>query len=407
VSLQGESLSEGIYSYSGAGSGTDRKVWSFTIFFRSVFLLWDFSPAGCPDQHCAYPGLTFHGSEAGISKIDIFFERSLIPYGGRQVRYPGTAIPLFHPEDRLDVQVKKSKYIFFPSSPAKILWEGRRFSSTGITMVLPKKPGIEFPSITDRAYLDYKRHRKVADIMCQQVVTTTDEATMAEAARVMGEKRIGSLIVVQYGTPIGIVTERDLLSTVIAGGLQLDETPVRPIMSYPLIKICPSLEIREAARTMIRKKGRLAVFECGEMVGIVTASDLIREMPDAPESSLVADDYMTKKVITADEGETVTAIAMTMGKKRIGSVIVTSKGKPAGIFTERDLLSKFFARGGSTDIPVREAASSPLVTAPAGISIHEAARIMASKHIRRLPLVTAKRIAGIITARDLVEGYAA
>ncbi len=274
-------------------------------------------------------------------------------------------------------------------------------------MVSPEKPGIEFPSITDRAYKEYKRHRKVADIMCQQVITTDDEATMAQAAQVMGEKRIGSLIVVKYGTPIGIVTERDLLSTVIAGGLRLEETPVKPVMSYPLIKICPTLEIREAARTMIRKKGRLAVFECGEMVGIVTASDLIREMPDAPESSLVADDYMTRKVITADEKETVTDIAMVMGKKRIGSVIVTRKGKPHGIFTERDLLSKFLAKGDTTDVAVGKAGSSPLVTAPAGISIHEAARIMASKHIRRLPLMKANQIGGIITARDLVEGYAA
>jgi CBS domain-containing protein len=274
-------------------------------------------------------------------------------------------------------------------------------------MVSPERPGIEFQSVTDRAYMEYKRHRKIAEIMTHQVITTTDEATMAQAAKVMGEKRIGSLIVVKYGTPIGIVTERDLLSTVIAGGLRLEETLVKPIMSYPLIKICPTLEIREAARTMIRKKGRLAVFECGEMVGIVTASDLIREMPDAPESSLVADEYMTKKIITADEGETVTDVAIIMGQKRIGSVIVTSRGKPHGIFTERDLLSKFLAQGLTTEVPVGEASSSPLETAQTGISLHEAARIMTSRHIQRLPLMKAKKIAGIITARDLVEGYAA
>jgi CBS domain-containing protein len=277
----------------------------------------------------------------------------------------------------------------------------------GITMVSPVRPGIELPSITDRAYMEYKRHRKVADIMCTQVVTTSDDVSMEDAAKKMGEKRIGSLVVVKYGTPVGIITERDLLSTVVAGGLELSETPVRPVMSYPLIKICPRLEIREAARTMIRKKGRLAVFECGEMVGIVTASDLIREMPDAPESSLVADSYMTREIVTADEKETVASVAVTMGQKRIGSVLVTSRGKPQGIFTERDLLSKFFARGLSTDVPVGTASSSPLVTAGTGISLHEAARIMASQHIRRLPLLKAKKIAGIITARDLVEGYAA
>jgi CBS domain-containing protein len=95
-----------------------------------------------------------------------------------------------------------------------------------------------------------------------------------------------------------------------------------------------------------------------------------------------------------------------MGKKRIGSVIVTCDGKPAGIFTERDLLSTFIVHGRPLDTPVGEAFSSPLKTAPAGISIHQAAKIMAAEHIRRLPIMKKKQIAGIITARDLVEAYA-
>lgn len=274
-------------------------------------------------------------------------------------------------------------------------------------MVSPSKPGMTFPSVVDRAYREYKRHLKVTDIMSRDVVTTTTETTMKEAARTMGELRIGSLVVVKYGRPVAIVTERDLLSTVLAGGLILEETAVEQVMSYPLITICPNTEIREAARTMIRKKGRLVVFECGEMTGIITAADLIREMPDAPESSLTVDDYMTKRIITADENETVADLAVVMGQGRIGSVIVTHDGMPDGIFTERDLLSKFFAQGRSLDTPVGEACSSPLITAPAGISIHEAARIMAGRHIRRLPLTGKGGFAGIITARDLVEGYAA
>jgi len=55
---------------------------------------------------------------------------------------------------------------------------------------------------------------------------------------------------------------------------------------------------------------------------------------------------------------------------------------------------------------VGTASSSPLKTAPAGISIHEAAKIMAAQHVRRLPLMKKKQLAGIITARDLVEAYA-
>ncbi len=270
----------------------------------------------------------------------------------------------------------------------------------------PEKPGIEFPSVLDRAYKDYQRHIKVNDIMSRNVVTTTVATSMADAAKTMGERHIGSLIVMKYGTPIAIVTERDLLSKVLADGLDLESTPVEQVMSWPLIKVCPDSEIREAARNMIRMKGRLAVFECGKLVGVITASDLIREMPDAPETSLTVDEFMTSDIVTVDTAETVASVACIMGSKRIGSVIVTRNGKPSGIFTERDLLSKFLMLGKMLNTPVGKVVSSPLKTACLGISIHEAAKIMAAQHVRRLPLMKKKKIAGIITARDLVEAYA-
>ena len=273
-------------------------------------------------------------------------------------------------------------------------------------MTAPKKPAIEFPSVLDRAYKESRRHLKVGDIMSRKVITTTPETSMIQAAKTMGEKHIGSLIVVKFKTPVAIVTERDLLSRVLACNLDLKKTLVGQVMSYPLIKICPTFEIREAARTMINKKGRLVVFVCGKLAGIITASDLIREMPDAPETSLVVDDFMTKEIVSVNEDETVLTVAGIMGKKRVGSVIVTRDKKPSGIFTERDLLSTFLVREKSLDTPVGEASTSPLITAPTGISIHEAAKIMATQHVRRLPIMKKKQIAGIITARDLVEAYA-
>ena len=273
-------------------------------------------------------------------------------------------------------------------------------------MTGPEKPDIEFPTVLDQAYKEYKRHLKVGDIMSRNVITTTAETQMVQAAKTMGEKHIGSLIVIKFGTPVAIVTERDLLTKVLACNLDLEKTLVGQVMSYPLIKICPTLEIREAARTMIHQKGRLAVFECGKLTGIITASDLIREMPDAPETSLVVDDFMTKEMVTVDEDETVLSVASIMGKKRVGSVIVARDGKPVGIFTERDLLSTFIVQCRPLDTRVSEACSAPLKTAPAGISIHEAAKIMATQHVRRLPIMKKKQIVGIITARDLVEAYA-
>jgi len=277
-------------------------------------------------------------------------------------------------------------------------------------MGTPKNLREEFPSVLDSAYAQYKRdlscNRKLKDIMSQDVVTVTPEASMAEAAGIMGERHIGSLIVTKYETPVGIVTERDLLSKVIALGKDLRKEKVEAAMSYPLITICSTAKIKEAAQMMIQKKGRLAVFDCGKLVGIVTASDLVRSLPEVTETEVKVDDFMTKRVETADEKTPVATIAKIMGEKRIGSVIITSKGEPFGIFTERDLLTTFLVKGKPLIADVGKEASSPLITALTGTSVHKAAITMTMKHIRRLPIISSGKIIGIITARDLVEAYA-
>lgn len=268
----------------------------------------------------------------------------------------------------------------------------------------------EFPSVLDSAYKQYlrdlSRYKEVKHIMSQDVVTVNPEASMAEAAGLMGRKHIGSLIVVKYETPVGIITERDLLSKVLALGKDPVEEKVEAVMSYPLITIGPTARIKEAARMMIKKKGRLAVFDKGKLVGVITASDLIGSLPELPETEVKVDDFMTKEVVTADEKELVAAIAKIMGEKRIGSVIITRREEPFGIFTERDLITTFLVEGKPLIAEVGKEASSPLVTSPSGTSIHRAAVIMALKKIRRLPIANKDKLVGIITARDLVEAYA-
>jgi len=244
------------------------------------------------------------------------------------------------------------------------------------------------------------------EIMSPQVMTASPEASLDDVARTMGEKHIGRLIVVKYRTPVGIVTERDLLSKVLALGLFLKDEKVEDVMSYPLAGVSNTARIKDVAQLMISKKGRLGVFDAGVLVGVITASDLIKSLPDVPETEAKVDDFMTRDVVTADENDSVIRVAGMMGRQRIGSVIVTRHGEPFGIFTERDLLTAFLAKGRALFSEVGPDCSSPLITIPAGTSVHKAAATMALKHVRRLPIVKDEKIVGIITARDLVEAYA-
>ena len=155
----------------------------------------------------------------------------------------------------------------------------------------------DFPSVVDIAYEQYlrdlSRYKEVKDIMSTEIVTISPDATMSQVADIMGEKHIGSLIVTKYSTPLGMVTERDFLSKVLALEKIPKEEKVEAIMSYPLITISQTAKIKEAAQMMMLKKSRLVVFDGGTIVGVVTASDLIRCLPDIPETEAKVDDFMT------------------------------------------------------------------------------------------------------------------
>jgi CBS domain-containing protein len=264
--------------------------------------------------------------------------------------------------------------------------------------------------VVDIAYEEYKRdlpnYKTARDLMTPHVITATPEMPLEDAAKLMGEKHIGSLIVMKYQTPVGIITERDLFSKVFALGLFLRDEKVEDIMSCPLAGVSVDASVKQVAQALVSKKSRLGVFDAGTLVGIITAADIIKCLPDCPETEAKVEDFMAKPVIYADEETNVENIASTMGRERIGSVIITQKGEPCGIFTERDLLTSFLACGRALFTDVGPECSKPLVTIPAGTSIHRTATTMAVKHIRRLPVTKNGKIVGIITARDLVEAYA-
>ena len=119
-------------------------------------------------------------------------------------------------------------------------------------------------------------------------------------------------------------------------------------------------------------------------------------------------DVMTKNVVTVSFEESVENVCKVMGEKHIGSVVVLREGKPAGIFTERDLLSKIILK--NVDLKkakVGEYMSQPLVTVKPETSLREAARIMAQLHVRRLPVVDENgKIVGIFTSADLSAALA-
>ena len=100
-----------------------------------------------------------------------------------------------------------------------------------------------------------------------------------EAAKLIENLNSGAILVLENQIPVGIVTNKDLAIKIIAHSYPMD-TPIRRIMSTPLISISPETELSTAAQLMISNKIRkLPIIRDNNVVGIVTASEISLDNP--------------------------------------------------------------------------------------------------------------------------------
>jgi CBS domain-containing protein len=119
--------------------------------------------------------------------------------------------------------------------------------------------------------------RPLAVMMSRDVCTINPDATLAEAARLMRDARVGALLVFEESSYLGVVSEADLVRKAMAGGLNPAEERVRAVMSSPVIGIEINRSAHDASDLMAEKGIRhLAVTEDGAIVGVISVRDLLR-----------------------------------------------------------------------------------------------------------------------------------
>lgn len=128
-----------------------------------------------------------------------------------------------------------------------------------------------------RIYMSY-----VSELMTKNVVIMDVNKSALEAASLMMEKNISTLVLTKNNEPVGMVTERDFLRRICAKNLKASEIKLEQIMSSPLITIEPTVPIEMAAATMEEKRiRRLVVVQNRKMLGILTGTDLIKNLQQA------------------------------------------------------------------------------------------------------------------------------
>ena len=118
----------------------------------------------------------------------------------------------------------------------------------------------------------------VEDVMTKAIISVNNETTVFQVAKMMEQGGIGAVLVKKNGHLSGIITDRDYATKIVAHNLPSD-TPVEQIMSSPLITINFDESISAAAERMTSKKIRkLAVTDNGNIIGLITSTDLVTQL---------------------------------------------------------------------------------------------------------------------------------
>ena len=111
----------------------------------------------------------------------------------------------------------------------------------------------------------------------QTVHTMESTASVYEALRLMADKNIGALVVVERGKVVGIVSERDYARKIVLMARSSKDTPLRDIMLSPVMYVHPDQTREECMALMTENRLRhLPVMDGGQLVGLVSIGDLVK-----------------------------------------------------------------------------------------------------------------------------------
>ncbi len=126
----------------------------------------------------------------------------------------------------------------------------------------------------------------IKDVMTKSVISVDASMTINETAKMMEDAKVGAVIIMEKNFPIGIVTDRDFAVKVAAHAYEIS-TPIKQIMSSPLLSINSDESVRNAADLMFERGVRkLPVLEDDKVVGMITATDIVNLLAVSVEEDI-------------------------------------------------------------------------------------------------------------------------
>ena len=188
----------------------------------------------------------------------------------------------------------------------------------------------------------------ISSVMVKDVITVPETMQLADVAKIMLEKGIGSVPVMRGDEMVGIVSKADFVT--LAVGIAFDKIAVKEIMSKEVIDVSPVDRLVHARRKMLDNNvGRLPVVDDDKLVGMITSKDLMRAFIDfrknVPEKyqksqikEVLVEDIMSSNPCYVSKEMSITEVSNIMMETGYNGLPVLEDGKLVGIITQTDIL---------------------------------------------------------------------
>ena len=282
-------------------------------------------------------------------------------------------------------------------------------------------------SENQKPVLNYlERQKNHMQTYTSPVFTVEPEASIHDTLLLMQTKAVKRIVISSKNKPEGIVTERDISKFLEKDktAKALDEIPIKYVMKKPPIVVQDGTEdhVEQCATRMetFNVGSVILVNDSGEIIGILTKTDITKVFSKIYGGQYQVKDYMTKKLVTCRKTDSLRYAINMMNSNNISRLIVTdNKGGSVGIVSTNDFLkhSDYFSRGltrtkdyllslKSQNLQIRDLFTENLVSIEDTDDLATAANLMIKNKISGVPVIDSeKNLVGVIDKSDIVNAF--
>jgi len=251
---------------------------------------------------------------------------------------------------------------------------------------------------------------KVSEIMTTNLTKAPVSSTIFEVMEMMVAEDVGRVIITDDDIPVGIFTEKDVLKRVVNAKIEPRKTAIKNVMTAPARAVREETHIVEAFGKMYRGKYRhlLVRGRRGKIVGIVSMRRILNlavELGQGLNETKTLGDIAAPAIVSIDQSAMIHETIDLMNTKSVSAVVLTTAGKPSGIFTERDVLKRVDTKEINVkQTPVEQVMTAPVITMPQSSLVGDVLVEMSRRDIRNMPVSgDGGELTGIVSMPEILQ----